>query len=66
VTTKPDTIILVHGFGAAGVAITEVKEYPGRAQLLPSQEGWEQVADYALDRAVSHAGEARPQPTSGA
>jgi hypothetical protein len=43
VTTKPDTIILVHGFGAVGVAI-----------------------DSALDWAVSHAGEARPQPTSGA
>ena len=35
--------------------VTEVKEYEGRAHLLPSQEGWEEVADYALDWALSHA-----------
>ena len=29
--------------------ITEIKEYEGRAHLLPAQEGWEEVADYALD-----------------
>jgi hypothetical protein len=29
------------------VGITEVKEYEGRAHLLPAQEGWEEVADYA-------------------
>jgi pimeloyl-ACP methyl ester carboxylesterase len=28
--------------------ITEVKEYEGRAHLMPSQEGWEEVADDAL------------------
>jgi pimeloyl-ACP methyl ester carboxylesterase len=35
--------------------ITEVKEYEGFAHLLPAQEGWEEIADYALDWAVSHA-----------
>ena len=35
--------------------VTEVKEYEGRAHLLPSQEGWEEVADYALDWATKHA-----------
>ena len=35
--------------------ITEVKEYADRAHLLPAQEGWEEVADYALDWAVKHA-----------
>jgi pimeloyl-ACP methyl ester carboxylesterase len=35
--------------------VTEIKEYPGRAHLLPSQEGWQEVADTALDWAVSHA-----------
>jgi len=35
--------------------ITEVKEYEGRAHLLPAQEGWEEVADYALSWAVEHA-----------
>ena len=35
--------------------ITEVKEYEGTAHLLPAQEGWEEVADYALDWALEHA-----------
>jgi pimeloyl-ACP methyl ester carboxylesterase len=34
--------------------ITEVKEYPG-PHLLPSYDGWEQVADDALEWAVAHA-----------
>ena len=36
-------------------ARTEVREFPGRAHLLPAQDGWEEVADYALDWAVKHA-----------
>jgi hypothetical protein len=39
--------------------ITEVQEYAGRAHLLPSQEGWEEVADYALSWALDHAGRTR-------
>jgi CBS domain-containing protein len=35
--------------------VTEVKEFPGRAHLMPAQAGWEEVADYALDWAVRHA-----------
>jgi pimeloyl-ACP methyl ester carboxylesterase len=35
--------------------ITELKEYEGRAHLLPAQDGWEEVADYALEWAISHA-----------
>ena len=35
--------------------ITEIKEYAGKAHLMPSQEGWEEIADYALDWAVEHA-----------
>jgi pimeloyl-ACP methyl ester carboxylesterase len=35
--------------------ITEVKEFEGFAHLLPAQEGWEQVADYALTWALEHA-----------
>ena len=34
--------------------VTEVKEFTG-PHLLPSIEGWEEVADYALDWALSHA-----------
>ncbi|MDP9227724.1 MAG: alpha/beta hydrolase, partial [Actinomycetota bacterium] len=35
--------------------ITEVKEFEGRAHLMPAQEGWEEVADYALAWAADHA-----------
>ena len=35
--------------------ITEVKEFEGFAHLLPAQEGWEQIADHALQWALEHA-----------
>ena len=35
--------------------ITEVREFPGRSHLMPAQNGWEEVADYALAWAVEHA-----------
>ena len=36
-------------------AITEVREFSGRSHLMPAQEGWEEIADYALAWAVEHA-----------
>jgi pimeloyl-ACP methyl ester carboxylesterase len=36
-------------------AITEYKEFPGRAHFIIGQDGWEEVADYALDWAAEHA-----------
>jgi pimeloyl-ACP methyl ester carboxylesterase len=36
-------------------AITEYKEFPGRSHFIIGQEGWEEVADYALDWAAGHA-----------
>lgn len=36
-------------------AITDYKEFPGRSHYTLGQDGWEEVADYALDWAVSHA-----------
>ncbi len=36
--------------------ITEVKEYEGYAHLLPAQDGWEAIADYALDWALANVG----------
>ena len=39
--------------------ITEVKEYEGMAHLLPAQEGWEEVADDALEWALEHAATAK-------
>jgi hypothetical protein len=38
-------------------ASAEVKEFEG-PHLLPAWPGWEQVADYALDWALRHSGEA--------
>jgi hypothetical protein len=35
--------------------VTEIKEYEGRAHLMPAEEGWEEVADYALAWAIEHA-----------
>ena len=40
--------------------ITEVKEFEGRAHLLPAQEGWEEVADFALAWAMANAGKTAP------
>ena len=34
--------------------ITEIKEIPGRSHLMPAQNGWEEVADYALEWAADH------------
>lgn len=36
--------------------ITEVKVYEGKSHLMPAQEGWEEVADFALDWALEPAG----------
>ncbi|WP_341976890.1 alpha/beta hydrolase [Microbacterium sp. LTA6] len=37
-------------------ATVDYKEYAGRTHRLVSQDGWEEIADYALNWAVSHAG----------
>jgi pimeloyl-ACP methyl ester carboxylesterase len=34
--------------------VTEVRVYDGMSHLLPAQEGWEEVADFALEWAESH------------
>jgi pimeloyl-ACP methyl ester carboxylesterase len=36
-------------------AITELKAFPGRAHYTIGQDGWEEVADYALEWATTHA-----------
>ncbi|MFC5003168.1 alpha/beta hydrolase [Dactylosporangium cerinum] len=35
--------------------VTEIREYPGYSHLLPAQDGWREIADYALDWALRHA-----------
>jgi pimeloyl-ACP methyl ester carboxylesterase len=46
--------------------VTEVKEFEGRSHFLPGQDGWEEVADYALAWALRHAvaGESGSGPRS--
>ena len=48
--------------------VTEIKEYEGKAHLLPSQEGWQAIADEVLAWAEEHAKAwaARPAATSTA
>jgi pimeloyl-ACP methyl ester carboxylesterase len=36
-------------------ALTEIEEYDGYAHLLPAQQGWEKIADRALEWALSNA-----------
>ena len=36
-------------------AVTDYKEFPGRSHFTVGQQGWEEVADYALDWAREHA-----------
>jgi dipeptidyl aminopeptidase/acylaminoacyl peptidase len=40
-------------------ALTEFKEFPGRSHLIAAQEGWQEVAEYALAWAQA-------QPLAGA
>ncbi|SOE01521.1 alpha/beta hydrolase [Blastococcus haudaquaticus] len=35
--------------------VVELEEYPGYAHLLPAQEGWQAIADHALEWALAHA-----------
>jgi len=39
---------------SAGTAVVERIEFPGRTHRIVSQNGWEEVADYALDWAITH------------
>ena len=48
-----------HGAGT----VTEVKEFPGRTHFTVGQDGWEEVADYALNWASAHT--STPPPPQG-
>ncbi|MFE3199201.1 alpha/beta hydrolase [Embleya sp. NPDC059237] len=39
----------------ASGTVTEHVVFPGRSHLMPAQDGWEEVADHALDWALAHA-----------
>ncbi|MFD5012015.1 alpha/beta hydrolase [Streptomyces chartreusis] len=34
--------------------ITDIKVFPGRSHLMAVQDGWQEIADYALDWALAH------------
>ena len=47
---------IVKKYAASGSpALVEYREFPGRTHRIVSQDGWQEVADYALDWAVAHA-----------
>jgi len=46
-------------------AVTEYKEFPERTHYTLGQDGWEEVADYALDWAVNHASSASSAMEAG-
>lgn len=44
-------------------AVTSYHEFPGRSHLIVEQDGWEEVADYALDWGLEAAALRQPQPS---
>ena len=46
---------------SAGPSLVERVEFPGRSHRIVSQKGWEEVADYALSWALTHATTNRSQ-----
>ena len=44
-------------------SVTELKEYPGRTHFTAGMDGWEAVADDALNWALEHTGPAVPEAT---
>ncbi|HEY0216845.1 MAG TPA: alpha/beta hydrolase [Cellulomonas sp.] len=47
---------IVKKYAASGSpAVVDYREFPGRTHRIVSQDGWQEVADYALDWAVAHA-----------
>jgi pimeloyl-ACP methyl ester carboxylesterase len=49
---------------AKSAALTDFKEFPGRAHYTIGQAGWEDVADYALSWALDHAAAGNRQPST--
>lgn len=45
----------VRKYGRKSTALTEYKEYGGRTHHIVGQDGWEEIADYAIDWAAEHA-----------
>jgi len=50
----PPAIVNAIAAKYSGPAVVEKKEFAGRTHRLVSQDGWEEIADYALTWAVAH------------
>lgn len=48
----------------ASPSVTAYKEFPGRSHYLIAEQGWQEVADYALTWAMAHATGGRAQQVS--
>ena len=46
-------------------AVVDYKTYPGRTHRLVSQDGWEEIADYALEWATTHAADRAGREVGG-
>jgi non-heme chloroperoxidase len=47
---------IVKKYRATGsTSVVEYREFPGRTHRIVSQDGWQEVADFALTWAVEHA-----------
>jgi pimeloyl-ACP methyl ester carboxylesterase len=45
-------------------SVTELKEYAGRPHFMAGLDGWEEIADVALNWAIEHAGAGAAQPAA--
>jgi non-heme chloroperoxidase len=54
-TVPASTVRAAYKLQKKSGALTEIEEYPERSHFTVGQDGWEAVADHALDWAVAHA-----------
>jgi alpha-beta hydrolase superfamily lysophospholipase len=46
----------IHKLQGKAPSATELKEYPGRPHFMAGLDGWEEIADEALNWALEHVG----------
>jgi non-heme chloroperoxidase len=54
-TVPASTVRAAYKLQKKSGAVTDIEEYPERSHFTVGQDGWEAVADHALDWAVAHA-----------
>jgi pimeloyl-ACP methyl ester carboxylesterase len=63
--SPPSVVAANYNLYKKSKAITDYKDYPERTHYTLGQDGWEDVADYALDWALSHTS-GKPESASAA